>query len=120
MRDTHRFSFALALGFLTCAGGHLPAGDLYNQDSIKTASAALPKPAEVQALAAHPELITLKGMEDAQQLILTATLSRGRLQDLTGDVKYQVADPQVVKVTPSGRVLPVGNGATEIAASYGD
>ena len=41
-------------------------------------------------------------MDDSAQLILTASLAGGRLQDLTGDIKYEVANPGIVRV--SGRV----------------
>ena len=51
------------------------------------------------------------------QLVLTATLAGGRLQDLTGDVKYEVADAKVVRVTAAGRVIPLANGTTEITAT---
>ena len=42
------------------------------------------------------------------------------LQDLTGDVTFDVADPNVARVTSAGRVIPLANGSTEITASYGD
>ena len=40
------------------------------------------------------------------------------LQDLTGEVKYQVADAPVVRVTPSGRVIPLSSGGTTVTAQY--
>lgn len=80
----------------------------------------LPKPNEVQSLAIYPTKITLKGGDDAAQLIVTATLADGKLQDLSGDAKFVVADNKTVRVTAGGRVIPVANGATEITASYGD
>src|SRR5262249_37433955 len=43
----------------------------------------------------------------------------GRLQDLTGDVRYEIADRSLIRVTPAGRVIPTGNGSTEIIAHYG-
>src|SRR5438477_3318411 len=98
----------------------LTAGDLYNKEPAHTEAVALPKPAEVQALVAYPARINLKGSDDAQQLILTAALASGRLQDLTGDVQYEVADARVVRVSSSGRVIPLANGATQITARYGD
>src|SRR5262245_16789483 len=111
MKGLHAFgSFLLALGVPILAGGHLTA----------TEPTALPKPAEVQSLAVHPTQVTLKGMDDAQQMVLTATLAGGKLQDLSGDVKYEVADQKVARVNASGRVLPVGNGTTELKVSYGD
>jgi hypothetical protein len=79
----------------------------------------LPPPAQVQALNAYPEKINLKGSDDAQQLVLTATLAEGRLQDLSADVKFDISDPKIVRVTTSGRVIPLTNGQTEITASYG-
>ncbi len=62
----------------------------------------------------------MNGMDDSRQLILTATLLGGRLQDLSGDARYEVRDPRVARVVSSGRVLPIGNGATEVTATYGD
>jgi len=81
---------------------------------------ALPKPADVQKFEVYPTKVALKGGDDAQQLILTATLEGNKLQDLTLDVKYEPADAKVVRVTPSGRVVPLGNGSTEVTVSYGD
>src|SRR5262249_46081302 len=111
----------LALGALILVGGPLAAGDIYPDKSPATAdSTPLPKPAEVRALVVHPQQITLKGADDAQQLILTATLADGRQQDLTGDVKYEAADAKVVRVTTGGRIIPIANGRTEVTAAYGD
>jgi hypothetical protein len=116
-----RWSVLLAFAALTCAGGSVAAGDLYpDKGSAKVEPLALPKPADVQSLSVHPEKITLKGIDDAQQLILTAALGGGRLQDLTGNVKYDVADAKVVRVSSAGRVIPIANGTTEVTVSYGD
>jgi hypothetical protein len=119
---THtRWPILLALAVLTCAGGSLRAGDLYSgKEPAKLDSVALPKPGEVKSLAVQPPRIALKGSDDAQQLVLTAELLGGRLQDLTGDVKYEVADKKIARVTSTGRVIPLANGATEITAAYGD
>ncbi|MDB5308867.1 MAG: hypothetical protein JWO38_3069 [Gemmataceae bacterium] len=80
----------------------------------------LPKPADVKALAVHPAKVSLTGSDDAAQVVITATLADGRLQDLTHDVQYAVADGKTASVTPAGRVLPRANGATEIVAAFGD
>jgi len=106
---------------LTYAGGSLFAGDLYSgKEPTKLDSVALPKPGDIKSFAVHPAKIALKGMDDAQQLVFTAELIGGRLQDLTGEVKYEVADKKVVRVTSTGRVLPLANGTTEITAAFGD
>src|SRR5262245_46654798 len=83
------------------------------------ADAALPGPSAVQSLSAHPAKVALKGADDAAQLIVTASLA-GRVQDLTTDVQYAVADPKVAKVTAAGRVIPLGNGSTTVTARFGD
>src|SRR5206468_12318839 len=109
----------LGLAVVLGRGGPSPAGDLYSKDPAASQAVALPKPAEVQTLSVYPDKIALKGGDDAMQLIVTAQLA-GRLQDLSGDPAYAVADPKVCRVTGSGRVVPLGNGSTEITATYGD
>jgi hypothetical protein len=110
----------LGLAALVSLPGALSAGDLYKQGPAPADSVALPSPAAVQTITAYPDKISLKGSDDARQLILTATLPDGRQQDLTGDLRYEVADAQVVSVTGSGRVVPRANGSTTISARYGD
>src|SRR5262245_5167545 len=114
-----------ALAALACSAACLPtlqthAGDIDDKEPVKSVTVALPKPAEVKDLQAHPATVALKGGDSAQQLVLTATLDGGRLQDLSNAVRYEVADEKVVRVSETGRVLPVGNGTTEITARYGD
>jgi hypothetical protein len=108
-----------ALAALTLSGGQLSAGDLYNKDTAKSDTVVLPKASEVQTLTAHPTRISLKGADDAQQLILTAHLAGDRLQDLSGDVTYEVANSKIVRVATTGRVIPLADGATTITAHYG-
>src|SRR5262245_47582953 len=99
MKGIHTFLPVLtALAALAFSDGRLSAGDLYNKDTARGDEVALPKPADVQRLAVYPAKIQLKGSDDAQQLILTATLKDKRLQDLSGDVKYAAADSKVVRV----------------------
>jgi hypothetical protein len=110
----------LALATLvTLAGTQGARADLYGTGKASRGEVALPAPAEVQSLAVQPTRIELTGGEESRQLIVTATLAAGRLQDLSGDARYEVADPRVARVTASGRVLPLGNGKTRITARYG-
>ncbi|HEY7153305.1 MAG TPA: DUF1553 domain-containing protein [Gemmataceae bacterium] len=116
-----RWPVLLVLATLTCAGGSLRAGDLYSgKDPATLPSVALPKSADIKSFTVHPAKIALKGIDDAQQLLLTAELTDGRLQDLTADVKYEAADKKIVRVTSGGRVVPLANGTTEITATFGD
>ena len=111
----------LPLLAVVVVAGSLRAGDIYpDKETSKLEPMVLPKPAEVQLLAVNPPKIALKGADDAQQLILTATLAGGKLQDLTGDVKYEAADPKLIRVTSAGRVIPLMNGSTEVTVTYGD
>jgi hypothetical protein len=98
---------------VACSGTAVAAGD---GDAKQVASR--PKPADVQALAAYPTKIDLKSGDASQQLIITATVDGGRLQDLTGDVEYSAGD-RMVRVSQSGRVTPLANGTTTITARYG-
>jgi Protein of unknown function (DUF1553)/Protein of unknown function (DUF1549)/Bacterial Ig-like domain (group 2) len=109
------------LSALTMTGGQLRAGDIYSdKEPAKLEPLVLPKPAEVLKFSVYPDKVALKSADDAAQLLLTAELSGGRLQDLTGDVKYEVADGKIVRVTSAGRVVPIANGSTDITVSYGD
>ncbi len=110
----------LLTGLLTALAAS--RGPLSAQDSANKApkgEVALPAPAEVKSLCVEPANITLVGSDDACQLILTAMLRDGRLQDLSGDAQYEVADTNVARVMPTGRVLPLANGNTTVTARYG-
>jgi hypothetical protein len=110
-----------ALAALFTFSQPLPAGDLYpGKEPPRSDGIALPRPTEVESLAVEPAGFTLKGLDDSRQLVVTARLVTGRSQDLTGDVKYDVADVKVARVSSTGRVVPVGNGKTEFTATYGD
>jgi hypothetical protein len=88
--------------------------------TTKSEPLPLPRPTDVQLLVAYPPSIALRGADDSSQLILTANLPGGDVQDLTGDVQYEVADSGLLRVTSSGRVIPLANGSTTITARYGN
>ncbi len=118
---TIRWPASLAIAALCSLSGSLVAGDLYSdKEAPRLDPSALPKAAEIQAVAANPAKIALKGLDDAQQIVLTATLSGGRLQDLSSVASFQAGDGKVARVTSTGRVIPVGNGDTEVTVTYGD
>ena len=82
--------------------------------------AQTPTPAEVTSLSVHPATVTLKGLDESAQLVVTGKLAGGRLQDLSAEVKYEIADPAFARVSTNGRILPLANGTTEITARFGD
>src|SRR3989440_2720765 len=95
------------------------AQGLYNKSSAK-GEVVLPPPADVQALTVFPTKVSLKGQDDSAQLVVTGTLKDKRSQDFSGDVKYDIANPAVARVTTAGRILPLTNGTTQVTATYGD
>jgi hypothetical protein len=116
---TVRWLVPAAIALALVARGHLGA---QNQEKKATtpAETVIPGPAEIPSVAVHPTTVALKGEDDSIQLIVTGKVAGNRQQDLTGDVKYEVANPKVARVTASGRVIPLADGATEVTARYGN
>ena len=111
---------ALSIAAFLSATTGLRAGDLYSSNDAAPAAVVLPKAGEIKELTVSPAKIDLKGGDDARQLVITAALNSGRLQDLSGDVQYSIADAKIAKITPAGRVIPVANGSTTITAKFLD
>ncbi len=116
----NRWLFLLAGLALAAPTRSALADDLYNKKAARTEQVPLPTPAEVQALTVAPASVTLKGEDDSAQLVVTGQLAGGRLQDLSGDVKYEITNPAVARVTTAGRILPLADGVTEVVVQYGD
>jgi len=114
-----RWLYCLAGALLFAACQRAAADDLTKNKSAKGDTIAMPSPAEIKALDVFPPSVALKGIDDSQQLVVSGQLP-GRKQDLTGEVKYEVADPGIVRISGSGRILPLANGNTTIKATYGD
>src|SRR5262249_37026966 len=112
-----RRTAAMALSALLLAGAGNAAAP--KKQSAPAAPTPLPRPAEVRSLDAYPKAVALKGSDASAQLLVTAQVAGGS-QDLTGDVAYEVADAKVARVTSSGRVVPLADGATTVTARFGD
>src|SRR5262245_11730619 len=112
----HSFFALAAYGFLATASF---AQD-YSKKPITSDQVVLPPPAEVTALSVAPATVSLKGLDDSVQLVITGQLKNGQAQDFSGDVQYTVANPALARVTSAGRIMPIANGATEVVATYGD
>ncbi|MCE9529962.1 MAG: DUF1549 domain-containing protein, partial [Planctomycetes bacterium] len=78
----------------------------------------LPQAADIKALQVYPSNLSIRGSDDAPQVVISASLLSGRTIDLTADATYKVADPKIATVTKSGRVMPLGNGATTVTATF--
>ncbi len=115
-----RYYFFCALGAFTLFMGSALGDEPSKIAPLSMPPAALPESSTVESIDIYPSKVTLRGADDARQLIVTATVaSRRRQQDLTSDVKYEAGDPRVARVTSGGRIIPVANGKTEIKAVYG-
>ncbi|MFT3879198.1 MAG: hypothetical protein QM703_06005 [Gemmatales bacterium] len=66
-----------------------------------------------QKLSVFPERISLDGSDDSRQLIITEQAS-GKPIDVTGSAKVSIANKELAKVLPGGRVIPLANGKTEL------
>jgi hypothetical protein len=121
MNDTQRRSWLslIALAALICSNGLFSAAEPAKTEAAPSDGIVLPKASDVQSLAVNVSKVALKGGDDAQQLVVTAVLKDGRLQDITGGCTYQPADPRVVRVSTAGRVIPLSNGTTEVAITFG-
>ena len=108
------FAFLAVLAILGPTVAH--ADDLYNKKTVKQHETPLPKPAEVKALMPQPPSVALKGQDDSAQLVISAQLD-GKLQDLTADVQYEIADTKIARVTSAGRIIPLANGSTTVTAA---
>jgi hypothetical protein len=108
-------AFGLAITATPAFGQNESSARKAGADSIK-----LPAASEVKELQVFPAEIKLIGEDDARQMVLTAVLQSGSLQDLTGNVQYEPANTAIVRVTSAGRVTPVANGSTTVTARFGD
>src|SRR5258706_1448884 len=111
---------ALLAAAVLLSAGFSSAADQYNKNPVAFKEASLPAPDQIKDLSIFPAKVTLKGTDDAQQLILTAILKDGQMQDLTQDAKYEPADAKLVRITSTGRIVPLANGKTEVVARFGD
>jgi hypothetical protein len=91
-----------------------------SKKSVTTDQVALPTPAEVSSLTVFPATVILRGLDDSAQLVITGNLAASKTQDLTGDVKYELANEKLARITSNGRIIPLVNGTCEITIRYGD
>jgi hypothetical protein len=113
----HRGGLWLTLASF-CLTGVVAAAEPKGTSSARE-PAPPPGPADVTKISIQPSEIALKGGDSSQQLIVTATLKDGRLYDLTGEAQYEAA-AKTVRVTTTGRVLPLASGKSEVRVRYGE
>ena len=97
-----------AVAALLCQSAFGDDGPTPKQASISAAT----------ALTVSPQTVRLGGANRAQQLLITARDSSGRLFDVTHHAKIVVTDADVAKLDGS-QVAGVANGRTELVVSFG-
>src|SRR5580765_7565899 len=70
------------------------------------------------ALIVNPVGMLLDSPEGSQQLLVTELRPDGRRLDLTRQVQFEVANPEVATIDAKGLVRPLGEGATEILIQH--
>ncbi|MDB4680132.1 MAG: DUF1549 and DUF1553 domain-containing protein [Planctomycetaceae bacterium] len=73
--------------------------------------------ADVSSWRISPSAVFLDSPESTQQLLITSVKGE-RAEDLTRLVSYESADSKIAVVTPEGRILPRGEGVTEILIQH--
>src|SRR5205823_5912462 len=68
-------------------------------------------------LQVFPEQITFKGGDDTRQLVVSGIIGDKQI-DVTTDAKVTVTNAAIAKVLPSGRVIPLSNGKTELIINH--
>jgi hypothetical protein len=96
-RETSRWAWPCLLSLLLAAGAAAHAADL----------------------AFHPPAIRLDRPEGAEQIVILDDVD-GRPVDRTRAVRFDVADPGIARVSATGLVEPLADGATEVTATLGD
>lgn len=79
----------------------------------------LPAETEFTKIEVFPTEVKLRGLDDAIQMVITGTTKSGMLLDLTSVSQYEAADSKILRVTPSGRVVPLSNGSSSISVTFG-
>lgn len=79
---------------------------------------------DIARLEVFPPTVHLRGRDSQQQLLVTAIVkdrlfAAGLKRDVTDAATFQTEDPKVAVVATSGRVTPIGNGATTITVTAG-
>jgi hypothetical protein len=67
----------------------------------------------------EPSHVQLSGSRATAQLLLTGLYADGIERDLTRAVEWTSNDPKIVLVSPTGQLVPAGNGETTVTASRG-
>ena len=101
----HRFCLTATALLLSC--GVPFAGDKTNETSNRSA-------VDGGQIEVSPKEVTLTGKDSRYQILVTAISQNGRREDVTRQVRFRSADPNVAQVTVLGIIQPTGSGKTSV------
>lgn len=79
----------------------------------------IPGESDFTKIEIHPKEAKLIGLDDALQVVITGTTKSGMLLDLTRECQFSTQNSKVLRVTGTGKLVPLANGTTVIEASFG-
>ncbi len=85
----------------------------------KPAVPSAPPAAKLLGCAVYPGNVQLNAKQERQSLVVVASYSNGVTEDVTAKAQFAVANPKLAAVDAQQQVLPLADGATEIAVSFG-
>ncbi|WP_417394569.1 DUF1549 domain-containing protein [Gimesia chilikensis] len=66
------------------------------------------------------EKLQLRGPDSRQQVIVTGVLPTGKLLDVTRDVTFKIANPEMATISSDGYLTPLKDGETSLVATSKD
>lgn len=97
-----------------------PHGSLALLIAAVLGTAVLAEVQELPTLRAHPAEVALESPESSEQLLVFERANHGTALDATRRVSYSPSVPGVVKISASGRIVPLQDGHTEVQIRLGE
>ncbi len=73
---------------------------------------------ELVTLSVAPAEVSLVGVDDVQQLLVTGHFANEGVADVSHSATYRVGDPQVARIDAGGLVVALANGTTDVVVEY--
>lgn len=106
---------AMLLSLLAAGGLSLPAVPVALGE---TPPAAAPAVARVEISPATDNKVVIRSRDARQQLIATAVMADGTLQDVTRTAAWTISSPALLSVDATGMAIPAGDGDVTVTATF--
>ena len=88
--------------------------------ALMTVTAVLMAADAPPRLRVEPREAPLQGHRAAQQLLVSETQADGAVSDVTSEASFESTAPAIALVTSTGRIIPRGQGTTEVVVKRKD